>query len=248
VVVLAATGWFMQPYGAGATEARGPAVAELTVLTSNLEYGGATRDLIATIRREKPDLIFVQECDFACADLLDSEVPRSAYPHRHSVTASGVKGSALLSSFPLRKTDGVVGALAMPGAEAEIAGRPVRIQLAHPMPPIPGLVDTWHSELGALADYAAAGKGRSTIIAGDFNSGQDHAAFRRILDTGLYDSARLAGESRAPSWPANIPPPFGAQLDHVLVSEDFSVQSARFLELTDTDHRSLLVRLGLHRP
>ena len=40
--------------------------------------------------------------------------------------------------------------------------------------------------------------------------------------------------------------PLGAQIDHVLVSEDFSVRSARFLDLADTDHRALLVGLELH--
>jgi endonuclease/exonuclease/phosphatase (EEP) superfamily protein YafD len=39
----------------------------------------------------------------------------------------------------------------------------------------------------------------------------------------------------------------GAQIDHVLVSAGFAAHDARFLDLTDTDHRALLVDLTLHQ-
>jgi endonuclease/exonuclease/phosphatase (EEP) superfamily protein YafD len=40
---------------------------------------------------------------------------------------------------------------------------------------------------------------------------------------------------------------FGAQIDHVLVSRDFSASGARFLRLSDTDHRALVVDITLHQ-
>ena len=138
-------------------------------------------------------------------------------------------------------------AMGMPGATAEIGGMPVRLQLAHPLPPVPGQVDAWKRELGRIADAARDEPG-PLLLAGDFNASQDHAAFRRILDTGLRDAARLAGEGREPSWPSDTTPAFGAQIDHVLVSKEFSASRARFLDLAGTDHRSLLVDLTLHRP
>jgi endonuclease/exonuclease/phosphatase (EEP) superfamily protein YafD len=107
-------------------------------------------------------------------------------------------------------------------------------------------VDVWRRELGALRDFAAEQAGGTTLLAGDFNASQDHAAFRRILDTGLRDAARLAGDDRAPSWPARTAPTLGAQIDHVLLSPDFSAETARFLDLADTDHRALLVSITLH--
>lgn len=97
-----------------------------------------------------------------------------------------------------------------------------------------------------LRDYAAASEG-PTILAGDFNASQDHAAFRHILDTGLRDGARLTGDARTPSWPARTTPTLGAQIDHVLVSEDFSANRATFLRITGTDHRALVVDVTLHR-
>jgi endonuclease/exonuclease/phosphatase (EEP) superfamily protein YafD len=253
LVVIAATGWFERPYEAEAGGgARGPVVARITVLTSNVEFGQATLGLIGAIRREKPDLVFVQECEFSCAQLLSSRIPATDYPYRHVVKAGGSEGSAILSAVPLTDTDGIASTLAMPGSEARFGGLavPVRLQLAHPLPPIPGAVDSWRTELGKVRRYAAAHRGEGpAIIAGDFNASRDHATFRDVLAAGeLRDSAPLGGAGRTPSWPSSARRPFGAQIDHVLVSREFSVRGARFIDLAHTDHRSLLVTLDLHRP
>lgn len=112
---------------------------------------------------------------------------------------------------------------------------------------LPAHLATWREELSAPRDHAAANRAHPTVLAGDFNASQDHAAFRRILDTGLRDAARLAGDARTPSWPALTAPPLGAQIDHVLVSQDFSANKSRFLDLGNTDHRALLVDLTLYK-
>ncbi|RII11321.1 hypothetical protein DSC45_28955 [Streptomyces sp. YIM 130001] len=246
LVACAVTGWFTLPYGDGATGAKGPAVAELRVMTSNLEFGGATNALLRTVRTERPDLIFVQECDQRCATTLRRRLPGEGYAHLSVERAGGAEGSAIVSRFPLTRTAGVPGELAMPGAVLEVNGHYVRLQLAHPMPPVPDSLGTWRSELGRLHGWAAEYATGPVILAGDFNATQDHAAFRRIIDTGLYDSTRLTGDSRVPSWPTSMLPPLGAQIDHVLVSRHFQASIARFVNLGDTDHRSLIVELTLH--
>lgn len=258
LLLLGTIAWFMEPYGK-VTEPHGAPVAELRVLTSNVEVGRATGSLITAVRRERPDLVFVEECDARCFDLLDDAfgparttagkepAPRGGYPYRQAVRAPGSHGSVILSRYPLRPAAAVRGTMGMPGAVATVQGRPVRLQLAHPMPPLPGGLDAWRSELGALRDFAARTDGDDpTILAGDFNASQDHAAFRRILDTGLRDGARLAGAARAPSWPSRTTPTLGAQIDHVLVSPGFSAHDARFLTLAHTDHRALRIDLTLH--
>ncbi|HET6857858.1 MAG TPA: endonuclease/exonuclease/phosphatase family protein [Streptomyces sp.] len=246
LVVLAATGWFVRPYGTQASPGRGPVVAELRVLTANVEFGGATTDLVKVIRREKPELVYVQECEHTCSAALANEIPKALYPYRRVVESEGAEGSAILSAFPLDPAPGLASALAMPGAVARIGGRDVHLQLAHPLPPVPGGVDSWRTELAALRDYAAGVRGQPAIVAGDFNASQDHAAFRAILDAGrLRDGATAGGAFRTPSWPAAATR-VGTQIDHVLTSDDFSIRSARFLTLSNTDHRSLLVELELH--
>ncbi|MEV7427674.1 MULTISPECIES: endonuclease/exonuclease/phosphatase family protein [unclassified Streptomyces] len=262
LVLLAVTGWTSRTYDAydtddGASDTYATSstsgtsgttgTTRIRVLTSNVEFGQGTLGLIDTIRREKPDLVFVQECEFVCARLLADRIPSADYPFRNVVKAGRAEGSAILSVFPLTEAEGVEGTLAMPGSAARVGDRTVHLQLAHPLPPIPGMVDDWRAELGGIRTYAAAHQGGDpVIVAGDFNATRDHALFRALLkDGGLRDSALLAGAGHTPSWPSQLPRPLGAQIDHVLVSDDFSVRDARFIDLADTDHRSLLVGLEL---
>ncbi|WP_435847629.1 endonuclease/exonuclease/phosphatase family protein [Streptomyces fumanus] len=245
VVLLGLLAWYLQPYGKTG-DPIGQPVAELRILTSNVEFGQATGALTAAVRAEKPDLVFVQECDDACARTLRRDLAAD-YPHRRAVGGGGSEGSVILSRLPLTAARGVRATMGMPAAVADVDGTAVRLQLAHPMPPVPGQVGLWRTELGRLRDAVAEDTRTPTVVAGDFNASQDHAAFRRILDAGLRDAARLAGATRTPSWPARTAPAFGTQIDHVLVSEDFSARDARFLDLPDTDHRALLVDLTLYR-
>ncbi|GGK63706.1 endonuclease/exonuclease/phosphatase family protein [Streptomyces flaveus] len=249
VLAAAAIAWFIEPYGK-TSEPKGTPVAELRVLTSNVEFGQATDELIEIVRSEKPDLVFVEECEVTCDEKLTrafrAEGAKETYPYRQAVEGYGSDGSVILSRYPLKPAPGVKGTMGMPGAIADVEGREVRVQLAHPMPPLPAHVDDWQRELDALRDYAAADRTRPTILAGDFNASQDHAAFRRLLDTGLRDGARLTGEARTPTWPARTLPAFGTQIDHILVSEDFAADRSRFLDLKNSDHRSLLLDLTLH--
>ncbi|WP_217142802.1 endonuclease/exonuclease/phosphatase family protein [Streptomyces sp. AC627_RSS907] len=244
VALLGLLAWFIEPYGTSDGPA-GPPVADVRVLTSNVEFGRGTGSLIATVRREKPDLLFVQECEYTCDAALRRDLAAD-YPHRQAVEGGGSEGSVILSAFPLEPAPGVPGTMGMPAAVADVRGHAVRLQLAHPMPPLPDQVGLWREELGALRDAAAEHGGTPTVLAGDFNASQDHAAFRRILDTGLRDAARLAGADRTATWPTRTAPAFGVQIDHVLVSEDFAAHRARFLDLADTDHRALVVDLTLH--
>lgn len=247
VAVLAGTGWFVQPHGpdapSGAEER--PSKARFRVLTANLEVGGARAALLETIRRERPQIVAVQECDRRCAKALRGSEVRSAYPYRVIAEGRPAQGSALLSRFPLRGTPPVPGELAMPGATADVHGIPVRLQMAHPMPPETDSLTQWRTELGRLRDFAERRGKRPTILLGDFNASQDHAAFREILDTGMHDAARQTGHSRTPTWPALTAPPFGVQIDHVLVSEPMVPVNTRFIDLPNTDHRALLADIKL---
>ncbi|WP_237319451.1 endonuclease/exonuclease/phosphatase family protein [Streptomyces sp. JJ36] len=245
--VLGSTGWFLQPYGPDAPPPRQePATARFRVLTANLEHGDATGALLGALRRERPHLVSVQECDRRCAAALRTTAVRDAYPYRVVLPGdSAAAGSALLSSRPLRTLPPVPGTLTMPGALVEFGGATVRVQVAHPMPPLFRSVGPWRRELGALRDYAAAHRAEPLLMAGDFNASQDHAAFRALLETGLRDAARLEGRSRTPTWPTATAPPLGAQIDHVLVSEEFEVRDAVFLDLRGSDHRALLADVKL---
>nr|WP_055614211.1 endonuclease/exonuclease/phosphatase family protein [Streptomyces phaeochromogenes] len=253
LAVLAALAWYIEPYGK-TSQPKGAPVAELRVLTSNVEFGQATDELIDAIREQRPDLVFVQECEYGCEEKLEqafgkgnSKGDKGSYPYRQAVEGAGSDGSVILSRHPLKPAAGIPATMGMPGATADVNGHEIRLQLAHPMPPLPTELSTWREELSDLRDYAATNRTRPTVLAGDFNASQDHAAFRRILDAGFADAARLTGDARTPSWPARTAPPLGAQIDHVLVSRDFAANRARFLDLGNTDHRTLVVDLTLFK-
>ncbi|MBO8193482.1 endonuclease/exonuclease/phosphatase family protein [Streptomyces oryzae] len=247
LAVLAGTGWFLRPYGppAPADSAARPAKAQFRVLTANLKYGAATADLIRTVRRERPQIVSVQECDARCAVALRDPALRKEYPHRMVTGGGGARGSALLSVYPLHDRSEVRGRLSMPAAVADVHGERVALQVAHPMPPKPGRTAAWRVELDRLRAVAAARGKLPTLMAGDFNSSQDHAAFRAILRTGMHDAARMLGNSRTPTWPTRTTPVLGAQIDHVLLSETLLPVDGEFLDLRGTDHRALLVNVKL---
>ncbi|MGW6568027.1 endonuclease/exonuclease/phosphatase family protein [Streptomyces sp. NPDC054975] len=248
VLVLLTTAWFTLPYGPDGTTARGPVVERLRVLASNVEFGEATGALVEAVRRERPRLVYVSECDTACVRTLTAALGAS-HPHRAVVDGEGSTGSVILSAYPLTARPPLPAAMGMPGATAVIGGRSVELRLAHPLPPIPRQVDAWRRELGRVARSAGAAhrSGAPVLLAGDFNASQDHAAFRAVLDAGrLHDAARLAGAARTPTWPRELPLPPYVQIDHVLVSDDFRVRSVRFLDLPGSDHRAVLTELDLH--
>lgn len=246
VAVLATTGWCLLPYGPDAPAHRAGVAAErFRVLTADLRHGEALEPLLELLRTEQPQLVAVQECGRACASALRRPPVREAYPYRVITGGGAADGAALLSVYPLDSTPPVAGGGGMPGAVVDVAGAQVRFQVVHPPPPLLGGVGAWERDLGLLADHAAAHGGKPLLLAGDFHASQDHAAFRGILRTGLRDVARLEGRSRTPTWPAGTAP-LGAQLDHVLVSEEFDSQGVVFFDLPGSDHRAVLADVSLH--
>ncbi|MDF3149592.1 endonuclease/exonuclease/phosphatase family protein, partial [Streptomyces sp. T21Q-yed] len=99
VALFGLLAWFIEPYGKTG-EPGGPALVSFRVLTSNVEFGHATDALVAAVRREKPDIVFVQECEYTC-DARLKEALSAGYPHRAAQVAGGSAGSVVLSRFPL---------------------------------------------------------------------------------------------------------------------------------------------------
>ncbi|MCX4981951.1 endonuclease/exonuclease/phosphatase family protein [Streptomyces sp. NBC_00572] len=247
VLVLTATAWSSVPYMPQTVISYGLPLARVKAIAANVEFGQGTRALTGVIRRERPQLVFVSECDRACRDTL-TKTFATELPHYATVDGEGSVGSILLSAYPLRDWRMIPAAMGMPGATADIAGVPVRLQLAHPLPPLPGQVHLWKRELARIKDFAARHAQGPTLIAGDFNASQDHAAFRAILAAGgLQDASRRANASRTPTWPMEGPLPPYVQIDHVLVN-GFSVRDVRFLDLAGSDHRAVLADLDLRGP
>ncbi|HEV7625724.1 MAG TPA: endonuclease/exonuclease/phosphatase family protein, partial [Streptomyces sp.] len=166
IAVLMATVGYTLPAGpdapAGAAERAGK--ARFRVLTANLRLGGATRALVETLRRERPQIASIQECDSRCSEALRTPKMREAYPYRHIIEAEGAAGSALLSMYPLREESALPGQLGMPGAVADVHGQSVRVQVAHPLPPMPDVLASWRKDLDTLRAYGASRGDTPTVV------------------------------------------------------------------------------------
>jgi endonuclease/exonuclease/phosphatase (EEP) superfamily protein YafD len=220
----------------------GPGAAFI-VLTANVQRGRATAAAIVLTKRESPDVVFLQECTAECEELLDAEPMKAAYPYRTVTAAGGPEGSALLSRIPLHSFGELAGELKMPSAVVTVEGVDVNLQVAHPMPPIPRLVNSWRAGLGVLADAAAARRG-PMVMAGDFNASRDHSGFRHILETGMRDSVS-AHSPLGGTWPSALPSFLGVRLDHVLISPEITSVRTRMIDLAGSDHRAVLAQLRI---
>jgi endonuclease/exonuclease/phosphatase (EEP) superfamily protein YafD len=99
------------------------------------------------------------------------------------------------------------------------------------------------AELELLAVRSAAVAG-PLVVAGDFNVTPYSPLFRDfIAASGLTDTRR--GRTLSASWPAVLPI-FGIPIDHVAVSQEFTILTHERLPDFGSDHYAVLVELALH--
>ncbi|KQR16431.1 endonuclease/exonuclease/phosphatase family protein [Cellulomonas sp. Leaf334] len=123
----------------------------------------------------------------------------------------------------------------------EPTGSPVLVA-AHPMAPISrGVMSSWRSETGLIADACASTPG--AIVAGDLNATLDHPGLRDLGP--CVDAARAAGTASSGTWPATVPTLFAAPIDHVLVdARVWQVTGFQVLPPTgSSDHRPIVATL-----
>lgn len=223
--------------------ARGP---QLVVATSNVMFGeGDAKALAALARRERVDVLALQEDTPDFTEDLAATGLRDELPYGALWPAPGAKGVSLLSRYPVdeipptrfdfRSRGGVV---THPG------GARVQVRSVHPPPPFRAeLLRPWKRRQAALPGPAA--NGVPTILAGDFNATLDHHPMRRTLARGYRDAADQAGMAWRPTWSnarwATL------TIDHVLVPGTVAVEGVTVHHLPGSDHDVVVSRLRLPR-
>lgn len=246
VAVLAALVmlWGVAPRALADRPADAAGGPRLRVLSTNVLRGQVDpASLVALVRRERVDVLSVQELTPAMARGLEDAGLHETLPERVLRPSSGAKGTGLYARVDLSARAGPEPSqLDIAAARADAAGTPVDLVAVHPPPPTRRWIDIWKRDLRALPPAPRSGPVR--ILAGDFNATLDHAEMRRLLDTGYLDAAAAAGSGLAPTWPAGrrFPP---VTIDHVLADARCRVLSARVLDLPGTDHRPVLAELAL---
>jgi endonuclease/exonuclease/phosphatase (EEP) superfamily protein YafD len=233
----------------GPSEPSGEAGPELRVLSANMHYGtGSVEQLVALVRRARPDVLSVQELTPRLANRLEAAGIGEQLPQQILQPGGRGAGIGLYSRVPLALADAggerrnplVLAAVQIEGAPA------VEIAAVHPPPPLRGAnIPAWRGDLRALPPATPDGPLR--ILAGDFNATLDHAELRRLLDTGYTDAAAEVGAGLKGTWPhgRRFPPPVA--IDHVLADSRAGVKAFSVHEITGTDHRAVFAELVLPR-
>ena len=227
--------------------APGPA---LNVLTVNLLAGGAAGpELVDLVRRERADVLFLQEITDEAAGRLKRAGLGDLLPHQVlDVEGYRYRGSAIYARHPLREGLTIGPSYAsQPTARLELpGGRTVQLVCVHPHPPMPPWsmpsAPRWRFELAALPPPGDP----PVLLAGDFNATPDHAQFRRLLRMGHVDAASRVGKGLVPTWgpePRGRPPML--VFDHVLVDPRCEVLRTSVHPVTGSDHRALFASIRL---
>jgi len=230
----------------GGAVADGPA---LRVLSANLLAGsGSERAVVDLVRRYRIDVLAIQEYTASGASGLDAAGVADLLPHRAAYPRPGVVGSALYSRHPLAGAGLRVHASGFTQAYATVAvpgAAPVEVESVHPCAPsVAESVPRWERDLAAQPPADSGGAAR--ILLGDFNATLDHAALRRLLDTGYADAADVVGAGLRATWPYDekwfIP---GVTLDRVLVDRRVGVRRVRAHRIPGSDHKAVYADLVL---
>lgn len=227
----------------GDTELVGP-VFELAAMNV-----AATNNAVAEVGQSLPDVdvLVITELTPQLAAVMQQDVTRARFPHRVEDARDGFFGSGIYSALPLQQPRRIeVGGLPAVRADLVTDAESFRLVAVHTIQP---LADHWRlrQQLAELRDQARTSTG-PLVVAGDFNANHHHRAFRRLLDTRLRDAHVDRGRVLARTWPANLLLPPIALLDHVLVSDELSVQHVSELHIPGSDHRGVRVRLQLRSP
>ncbi|GHF74520.1 endonuclease/exonuclease/phosphatase (EEP) superfamily protein YafD [Amycolatopsis bartoniae] len=241
VVALALVGMLLpRTFASAQPAAHG---AKLRVMSSNQYLGRAdVQSIVRLVRENQVDVLNLLELtprevtEFEQAGLFE------LLPYRVFKPVSGGAGSGIASRYPLTELS-LAGPSRMkqPSARVDVHGTPVEVVAVHPIPPTTD-ADEWKKELAGLPKPDQHGAVR--VLAGDFNSTVDHAAFRKVLGTGYTDAGLTTGSGFTSTWPSSFfPPP--VTIDHVLVDPRVAVDSYRVLDVPDSDHHAVLAELTL---
>ena len=254
VVGLAAHTFLLLPYLPVATPPTAAQNSTLGVLELNLNYGQAnTGELFAEVDRRRPDVVVLAEVTTSNRQVFDGKAWRQRLPYRLGTAgadgnpAAGygdAGGTMILSRYPLKEL-GRAKDTAYTNFAARVAlpDHPFVLVAAHPGNPDYG-IGRWLHDGQALAQLAVGHTAEPLVVAGDLNATAEHLTLRELMARAhLSDTA--TGQGWHPTFPADTWFPALIQIDHVLVSSEFTTTAFDTFAVAGTDHRGLGVRLAL---
>ncbi len=235
--------WMPQPEVTPATSV----VGRLKILHMNVLLGNHNFKAVSdAIRWANADLVSLHEVDPNYLAQLKPVL--KGYPYHHAFVRPGrYYGIALYSRVPLLKQNThFFGGVHRPVLldALKLQDEWVTVMVAHPLSP--GKEWRYEKRLAQMDGIAAERRhlGQNLIMVGDLNNTPYSVSFKRFLSqTGLRDSREGFGYQA--SWPVWMPP-LQIPIDHVLVSERFSVLNRQIGPFMGSDHLPVLTEVALH--
>jgi endonuclease/exonuclease/phosphatase (EEP) superfamily protein YafD len=249
LVLTAVTAWPMLP---GPERSDSPELlpeGSLTVLSSNVEYGGADVEEISRLAQQGVDAIALQEVTPDFEDALVQAGLFDEFPHHVGTASEGAKGSLLLSRTPLELIDStedtVFDNLL---ATTTVDGVLWHLAVVHTAPPQMG-AKAWTEDAADVGTMVDPYTDQNLLLVGDFNAIEQHHTMRELTADGALHSLAVHGRGRGeglwePTWPVGGTVPLFARIDHALVGRHVSGPRPVYATIPGTDHRALRVTVS----
>lgn len=222
----------------------------ITLLIANvLTPNRNAADLLANIEREQPDLVLTLESDLWWQEQLDNAL-NEQWPHSVKIPLDNLYGMHLYSRLVLSDTS-VKWLIQddIPSIHTHVtlkSGDSIRLYALHPRPPAPSesKKSLWRDAELLWVGKEIHEKPEATLVAGDLNDVAWSRTTRRFCRVGgMLDPRRGRGmfstfHAKYPllRWP----------LDHVFVTEHFTLLEMRRLESFGSDHFPILATFSYH--
>lgn len=230
--------------------------ANIRVMTLNCRYGHANAEQIIDIAKKyNVDTLLLQEVsETLVKKLFERDIDKLFTTHQIGEKSANDNGgfNAIFTKRSAQKSLGKsikFNAANIPLITTKIDNITVNFASAHTKSPMRGCA-AWSEGILSLSNICEIEKDENskilTVIAGDFNSIFDHPSFRKLLKSGLRDTAIELG-MRLRTWPAWLRWP-NITLDHVLFKSNNCFAKPQFhksIVIDATDHLAYITYIRL---
>lgn len=216
---------------------------DVRIMLANIHTSNRQFDLfLSEVREIDPDILIVQEIDFAWKDALRQLYVE--YPVSIEEPRQDNFGIACYSKLPIENLRiEYIGKSSVPSIRGKVLDDNISLELigTHPVPPVSySYVSSRNSQLQELGRIVKDLNG-AVVLVGDLNTTSWSPHFKDLIAHSMLSDSRRGFGIQA-TWPEGV---FllRVPLDHVLVSKDIAIKNRRVGNSIGSDHRPVIVDL-----